>query len=165
MVAKNRSSSFLNVQELTEELRRIYAEKRRQKPTFSRRTFARSLGINDSTLRKVLSGERNLGPLIAQKIADRMGYVLNTAATPRKRDIPPRSAGHQVAFLEVLAQLMKECGHPEDVIQKVLEEDLEFKASLVKQALHAKNNHAEPFGEDCSSVEDFMKYLVNIRAG
>jgi uncharacterized protein (TIGR02147 family) len=55
-------------------LEREYEERRRKNPSFSLRAFAQQLGVNVSTLSRLMRGKRGASPELIREIAERMSF-------------------------------------------------------------------------------------------
>lgn len=96
----------LSLSEIEDELLKIYSSKRADKSSYSISTLARSLQINDSTLRKIIRKERKLGRLIAEKIAQKWNLSLKEEKRERKnKNNFKLSLSHPLLALYILIRL------------------------------------------------------------
>lgn len=70
------ATKTVNRLELSEIVRDRYKLKRQTNPRFSVKAFANQLGVNESTLYKVMQGRRRMGMHVARQLAAKLGYVL-----------------------------------------------------------------------------------------
>ncbi|MES2964103.1 MAG: DUF4423 domain-containing protein [Bdellovibrionota bacterium] len=79
----------VNRLELSEIVSEQYKRKRQANPRFSVKAFANQLGLNESTLYKVMQGRRRIGVHVARQLAAKLGYELieePVARQPQKID-------------------------------------------------------------------------------
>lgn len=161
-------NSGLSIEQLLTELRKRYQEKKLRNPAYSLRTFARTLGINESTLQKVFRNERQLGRLVAEKIANRLALKLRPPErTSRKRlafteGDPIQERLHRLSspLLTLILVGLAEHSIPDADIEKFCHERMGYSHEQIKQALLEAKTSPEPirsFGELADLQRDLAR--------
>lgn len=88
-MTRTSASQTVNRLELSEIVRERYKRKRQANPRFSVKAFANQLGLNESTLYKVMQGRRRIGIHVARQLAGKLGYELveDPVDIPRGADV------------------------------------------------------------------------------
>jgi transcriptional regulator with XRE-family HTH domain len=93
-MTRTSASKGVNRLELSEIVADRYKRKRQANPRFSVKAFANQLGLNESTLYKVMQGRRRIGVHVARQLAQKLGYELlpDPVEIPKLENLDPANA-------------------------------------------------------------------------